>query len=149
MTHDMMEHDHEWTADPDPSAGERPELNTLIEAYAAARATREVISDQEKRLREVEAKAEGELFDALERLGLRSARHKDLGLFTLNDMANAVVNDESKLREWALEEMPELMLPNRQRLGKVVRDLMKEGGDLPPGTDVTFYRKINWRRGPA
>jgi hypothetical protein len=138
----------EAEANPDPIP-ERPELDDLVSAYAIARANREAVSDEEKRLRTIEGAAEGELFDALERLGLRSVRHRELGLFTLNDMANAVVSDEARLREWALEVMPELMLPNRQRLGKVVRDLMKEGGELPPGTDVSFYRKISWRRGPA
>jgi hypothetical protein len=129
------------------AAGERPELDASIEAYAVARSQREMVSDQEKRLREIEGRAEAALFEALERLGLRSVRHRTLGLFTLNDMANAVVIDEAALREWAQEEMPELLLPNRARLGKVVRDTMKEGGELPPGTDVSFYRKINWRRG--
>lgn len=128
---------------------ERVELDALVTAYATARAIREEASDTEKRLRAIEGAAEGALFEALERLGLRSVRHRTLGLFTLNDMANAIVIDEVKLREWALIEMPELMLPNRMRLGKIVRDTLKEGGTMPPGTDVTFYRKINWRRGAA
>lgn len=133
-----------------PSApAERVELDALVGAYAAARGVREEASDHEKRLRAIEAQAETALFEALERLGLRSVRHRTLGLFTLNDMANAVVTDELALRAWALIEMPELMLPNRQRLGKVVRDTLKEGGAMPPGTDVTFFRKINWRRGPV
>jgi hypothetical protein len=126
---------------------ERVELDELVTAYAVARATREEASDREKRLRETEARVEGELFNALERLGLRSVRHRTLGLFSLNDMATAIVTDEVLLREWAEMEMPEILLPNRQRLGKVVRDALKEGEALPPGTDVSFYRKINWRRG--
>lgn len=126
---------------------ERKELDTLIEAYAVARSAREVISDQEKAARAVETKAELELFDAIERLGLRSVRHGVLGLFSLNDMANAVVTDAARLREWAEIEMPEILLPNRQTLGKVIRDALKEGRDLPPGTEAAFYRKINWRRG--
>ena len=126
---------------------ERVGLDALVQAYADARSFREEISDREKYLRGVEVTAERALFEALERLNLRSVRHATLGLFTMNDMANADVTDEAKLREWALEEMPDLMLPNRMRLGKVVRDTLKEGGDLPPGVDVVFYRKISWRRG--
>lgn len=130
----------------DGVAEERGELDALIIAYATARSIREDVTEREKQLRNIEAKAEQDLFDAIERLGLRSVRHRELGLFTLNDMANGTVTDEAALREWALNEMPELMLPNRQRLGKVVRDTLKEGGTLPPGVDATFYRKINWRR---
>lgn len=128
---------------------ERPELNALIEDYATARAVRESVSDEEKRLRATEGRAEQALFDGLERLGLRSARHKTLGLFTLNDMANGSVIDAAKLREWALEEMPELLSPHASKLGKIVRDALKEGEPLPPGVEATFYRKINWRRGPV
>ena len=125
-----------------------PLLKELIVNYATARSQREAVSQRENELRKIEDAAQGALFDELERQSLRQARHETLGLFTMNDMANALVTDEAKLREWALIEMPELMLPNRQRLSKVLRDTLKEGGDLPPGTDVTFYRKINWRRGP-
>jgi len=130
----------------DDKVAERPELFAAMEAYAVARAARETVSAQEKRLREVEYRAEQSLFDALERQHLRSARHHSLGLFILNDQANAVVTDEAALRAWAQEEMPELLLPNRQRLGAVIRTTLKEGGDLPPGTDAAFYRKIQWRR---
>jgi len=142
--------DGEWTAAATPDVpAERVELDALVTAYAVARGIREEASDREKLLRATEAQVESALFDALERLGLRSVRHRELGLFTMNDMANAVVTDEVKLREWAEMEMPEILLPNRQRLGKVVRDALKEGEALPPGTDVAFYRKINWRRGGA
>lgn len=126
---------------------ERPELNALMEAYAIARASREAAGDVEKERRKIEDEAERALFDAMERIGIRSARHEHYGQFSLNDLANAVVIDEPQLRAWALEEMPELMLPNRMRLGKVVRDTLKEGGTLPPGVEVEFKRGINWRRG--
>jgi hypothetical protein len=128
---------------------ERVELDALVTAYAVARGIREEASDREKLLRATEATVEVALFDAMERLGLRSVRHRELGLFSLNDMASAVVTDEAALRAWAENEMPEIMLPNRQRLGKVVRDALKADEPLPPGTDVSFYRKINWRRGGA
>lgn len=141
-----VEADPQVTID-DAIAAEKPELDELVGTYATARNVREAASDEEKRLRVIEGAAEAALFDAMERMSLRSVRSRELGLFTLNDMANATVTDEAKLREWALEEMPELMLPHRARLGKIVRDTLKEGGDLPPGTDVSFYRKINWRRG--
>jgi len=133
----------------DPTRTERPELNALMEAYAIARAGREAAGDVEKERRRIEDEAERQLFDAMERLQLRSARHDTYGLFTLNDMANAVVTDEGELRKWALEEMPELLLANRARLGKVVRDTLREGGVMPPGVDVAFKRGINWRRGPG
>jgi len=134
------------TEDDDGTPAETVDLEAIVQAYADARHTREEVSDTEKRLRAIEAEAESGLFEALERLGLRSVRHKYLGLFTLNDMASGTVTDEAKLREWANEVMPELMLPNRARLGKVVRDALKGEGEMPPGTDVTFARKINWRR---
>ncbi len=130
------------------ATAEKAGIDDLVVAYATARANREAVSDEEKRLRDIEAKAELALFDRMEALNLRSVRHEKLGLFTLNDMANAVVTDAAALREWALEVMPELLSPNRQTLGKIVRDLLKEGGDLPPGIEPAFYRKINWRRAP-
>lgn len=129
----------------DTEAPERPELNGLVEAYVAARTRREEAGAQEKRLREVEQRAEVALFDELERQGLRSVRHGRLGLFYLNDMASASVTDDAALRAWAVEVMPELLIANRSRLSSLVRHTLKEGGDLPPGTDFTTYRKIGWR----
>lgn len=122
-------------------------LDALAVAYADARKAREEVSDTEKRLREIEKRAEAALFEGLEARNLRSIRHKDLGLFTLSDIADAVVTDAAALREWAQEVMPELLSPNRQTLGKVIRDAMKEGEAIPPGTDYAFRRGINWRRG--
>lgn len=126
---------------------ERPELDALVVAYATARALRESVSDKEKEMRVTEGHAEAALFDGLERMNLRGVRHAEFGLFTLNDMASATVTDEKALREWAQEVMPELLLPNRARLSKVVRDSLKGEGEMPPGTEPSFYRKINWRRG--
>lgn len=125
---------------------ERPEVNDLIVAYALARTLREEVSAREDELRIVENRAEQALFDGLERLNLRQARHETLGLFSLNDQANAKVNDAAALREWAVIERPELINVNRQSLGKIVRDTLKEGGELPPGVEPTFYRKISWRK---
>jgi hypothetical protein len=146
---DDCDHDPCLTGLTDPIKTDKAGLDDLVVAYATARDNRERVSDEEKALRAIEARAELALFDRMEALSLRSVRHGTLGLFSLNDMANAVVTDEAALREWALEVMPELMLPNRQRLGKIVRDTLKEGGDLPPGTDFATYRKINWRRAVA
>ena len=137
------------TTETDTEAPERPELNGLVEAYVAARTRREDAGAQEKRLREVELRAEVALFDELERQGLRSVRHGRLGLFYLNDQVSPTVNDDAALREWATQEMPELLIANRARLGAVIRAALKEGRDLPPGTDYGTYRKIGWRDKPG
>lgn len=133
----------------DANVPEIPELNGLVEAYVAARGRREDASATEKRLREVESRAELALFDELERQNLRSVRHATLGLFYLNDQVSATVTDDVALRSWAVEVMPELLIANRARLGSVVRHTLKEGGELPPGTDYSTYRKIGWRDRPG
>jgi hypothetical protein len=124
---------------------ERADVEALINAYADARAAREEVSAQEKRLREIEEKAEQALFTELEHLNLRAVRH-ERGLFTLNDLAWPKIVDPSMARQWAELEHPDLITLNATRLGPFIREALKEGLDLPPGVEATFSRKINWRR---
>lgn len=125
----------------------RGELDALINAYADARLYREQADDHAKKLRATETEIEGKLFEAMERLNLRAVRHAR-GLFTLNDLAWAVVDDEGSARDWAESNMPELLLLNRQRLSVVVREHLKGERDaLPPGVSWRTSRGINWRRG--
>lgn len=129
----------------DETPAERVGIDALVNAYADARAVREEASDTEKRLREIEQKLEVALFDELEKLNLRSVRH-ERGLFSLNDLAWPKIEDPEKARMWAEENHPELITLNSTRLGPYLREMVKEGADLPPGVDVTFSRKINWRK---
>lgn len=122
------------------------DLEALVEAYVAARTTREEISDREKYLREIEGRAETALFDSIERQGLKSVRHKTLGLFSLNDLAWPSVVGNDELVAWAREAQPDLLTINKQSLGKIMRDAMRAGDELPPGVEPTFSRKISWRR---
>ena len=84
-------------------------IDTLIEAYAIARAARETLAAQVKAAQETEDREEAALFDAMEAQGLRSVRHKDLGLFSLNDLAWAKVTDEALARSWAEATAPEII----------------------------------------
>lgn len=122
-------------------------FNDLIEAYALARANRERLDDETKAAREKEAAAEAALFDRMEQQNLRSVRHEQYGLFILNDLAWADVRDRAKAREWAENEMPELLLLNSSQLSTVVRAALRGERDMPPGVEAKFSRKINWRRG--
>lgn len=124
---------------------DRGALDGLIAAYADARNVREEADERAKRLREIEDRAEAELFDALERLSIRSVRHAR-GLFSLSDLAWASVLDEDSARQWAEAERPELLTLNRQRLSVIVREALKEAQPLPPGIDYKVTRKITWRR---
>jgi hypothetical protein len=129
-------------------ADESHDLDALIEAYVAARIAREAASVKENDLRSIEARAEMFLFEAMERHNLRGVRHRTLGQFLLNDIADATVTSNELVRAWALREHPEVLLPNYQRLGKVVRDALKEGDALPDGVEAVFRRKIAWRDRP-
>lgn len=130
-----------------PSASPRG-LNALIEAYVAARSTREAAALRVKALQAIEDRATTDLFDAMERVNLRSAKHDTLGTFALNDLAWAKVTDEPTAREWAETAYPELLSVNRQRLSAIVREALREGDPLPPGVGFTTSRKISWRGGP-
>lgn len=131
---------------PPVAAEARAGLDALIRAYVDARIVREAASAREKELRAIEDRAEADLFDAMERVNLRSATHDELGMFILSDLAWAKVTDEAKAREWAEHEAPELLLLNRQRLAVVVREALKGERDMPPGVDWTTSRGVNWRR---
>ena len=142
-----MNDDYPETEDPAaPTIDDRSSLDALIGAYADARNEREVADDTAKRLREVEGRLEAQLFDDLERLNLRAVRHAR-GLFSLNDLAWASVTDESALRVWLEDRMPEVLLPNMSRLAVVVRAALKSDDEMPPGVEPRFARKISWRRG--
>jgi hypothetical protein len=121
-------------------------LDDLAAAYAKARADREEASDREKGLRVLEDQAQAELFNAMEARNLKSIRHRTLGTFTLNDLAWPSVVDGDALRAWALEVEPGILVTNSQRLGKVMRDAMKGEGEMPPGIEAVFTRKIKWTR---
>lgn len=141
-----------------PEAG-GPDFDALINAYADARVRREKAGELMKELQRYEDEAEEALFSSMEAMNLRSIRH-ERGLFSLNDLADARVVDEVKAREWAQLYLSEVITLNRQRLSKVVRDLLRGdeapgplvhngefGVDLPPGVDIAFRRTIGWRRG--
>lgn len=98
------------------------------------------------------------LFDAMEAGGLTSIR-TERGLFRLNDLAWARIDDPAAARTWAELHLPELITLNSSRLSKLVRDALKgeaaiEGGTpdpatgtaLPTGVSYTTSRKITWRR---
>lgn len=131
-----------------PNADAPMGLDALIEAYVSARSQREQASERVKRLQEIEDRVTADLFDSMERLNLRSAKHDNLGTFALNDLAWAKVIDEPTARAWAETAYPELLSVNRQRLSVIVREALKTGDALPPGVDFTTTRKISWRGGP-
>lgn len=94
------------------------------------------------------------LFDALEAAGLESIR-TERGLFRLNDLAWAKLEDPEAAKAWADAHMPELLTLNNARLSKIVRDALKgeapiegavDGTGLMPGVGYTTSRKITWRR---
>jgi hypothetical protein len=125
-----------------------PGINTLIEAYAAARSARLEAVERVKRLQLVEDRATADLFDAMERVDLRSVKHDRLGTFALNDLAWPKVSDEETARAWALTEFPEAITINRSRLAVIVREALAGERDMPPGVDYALSRKISWRGGP-
>jgi hypothetical protein len=121
------------------------DLKYLADKLADARVALDAAMDAEKVARASYESYEAELFDSLENAGIRQIR-TDRGLFSMNDLAWAQVADEAAARSWAEESMPELLLLNRQRLSVVVREALKEGGELPPGVEFTTSRKVTWRR---
>lgn len=119
----------------------------LIADYAIARSRREQIEEEKKRASQAEAIAEAKLFDALEGAGLRSVRSKELGLFTLSDVAWAAVTDPVAARAWVDANMPEVLSMNATKLAVVVREAARGEREMPPGLDAKYTRRIGWRRG--
>lgn len=122
-----------------------PTLEDMASRVAETRYALEQAMDAEKQARELYELAETGLFDALEAQGLRQIR-TPRGLFSMNDLAWASVEDEDKARLWAEAESPELLTLNRQRLSVLVRRALENGLELPPGVTFTTSRKITWRR---
>ncbi len=120
-------------------------LEELAIRVAESRFALEQAMDVEKQTRAIYEMAETALFDALEAEGLRQIR-TPRGLFSMNDLAWASVDDEDKARLWAEAENPELLTLNRQRLSVMVRRALENGEPLPPGVTFTTSRKITWRR---
>lgn len=130
----------------------------LADQLADARIALDDAEDRAKLAREKYEAIEAALFDAMEATGLQSIRTAR-GLFRLNDMAWARIENPEAARHWAETQMPELITLNNARLSKVVRDALKgevavEGGVpdplsgvvLPAGVTYTTSRKITWRR---
>lgn len=136
-----------WSDQQPNPAGQRG-LNALVEAYAAARNAKAQAAEHVKRLQAVEDRATADLFDAMERVNLRSLKHDTLGTFSLNDLAWPKVEDEAAARAWAETEFPEAITVNRQRLAVIVREALRGEREFPPGVDYSLSRKINWRGGP-
>jgi hypothetical protein len=90
-------------------------------------------------------KAEAALFDALEAAGLRAIR-TPRGMFSLNDLAWARIEDPAIAREWAEANLPEAITLNHTRLSVIVRQALKGEATMPPGITWTTSRKITWRR---
>lgn len=125
----------------------------LADRLADDRINLDKANDIVKELQRLYDESEAKLFDALEDAGLSSIR-TDRGLFRLNDLAWASVDDEDAARAWAEANMPELLTLNRQRLSVVVRKVIKgeedapgvPAGQNPPGVTFRTSRKITWRR---
>lgn len=130
------------------AASPGPELNTLIEAYAAARQQREAASARLKQFQEIEDRVTRDLFDAMERINVRSVKHDTLGTFALNDLAWAKIEDADLARVWAETEFPEAITINLQRLAVIVREALRGDRQMPPGVSYSTSRKISWRGGP-
>jgi aspartate aminotransferase-like enzyme len=126
----------------DPNAGRFTEA---IDEFANARLALDEVKDTLEVAQSKYDAAEAHLFDLLEASGLRQVRTAR-GLFTMNDLAWAAVEDGEKAREWADTFMPEIITLNRSRLAVVVRNCLKEGDPLPPGVSYTTSRKVTWRR---
>lgn len=125
-----------------------PELTELAKRLAVLKTRLQMIEDEEKKARGNYEQVEAELFDAMENAGLRQIRTGE-GLFSLNDLAWAKIEDPEKAKAWADQNMPELLTLNNQRLSKIVRDILKgeaETQELPDGVGFTTSRKITWRR---
>lgn len=133
----------------DPSALRRL-ADILADARVEYEQAQEIADDRKKAYDAIEAA----MFDALEAAGIDSIRTAR-GLFRLNDLAWARIEDPEAAKAWADEAMPELLTLNNQRLSKIVRDALKgeitiegavPGTGLPPGVGYTTSRKITWRR---
>lgn len=133
----------------------QPSLTDYAERYALTRVYVESLRDALKLEQEKLDDDEARLFDAMEKLGIRAFRHGDYGQFLLSDLADATLPDPYVFVQWARDNAPELLIANRMRLGKLIRDHMKgdyefpEPGTptgLPPGVDFKTRRSINWRR---
>jgi hypothetical protein len=130
-----------------------PGLKELAHVLADARVALDLANDAAKEAQATFDGIEAKLFDALEGAGLTSIR-TERGLFRLNDLAWAAVEDEDKARAWAEENEPALLTLNRQRLSVIVRRVITgdeaapglEPGVMPPGVNFRTSRKISWRR---
>jgi hypothetical protein len=127
-----------------------PELRQLADLVADYRLKLDELEEQEKAVRGDYEAAESALFDALENAGIRQIR-TPRGLFTLNDLAWAKIEDPEKARAWADQNMPDLLTLNIQRLSPVIRHFLKGDADagidaIPEGITYTLSRKITWRR---
>lgn len=113
----------------------------------------EQANDLQKKAQAEYDEVEAQLFDAMENQDLRAVRTAR-GLFSLNDLAWARVEDEDAARQWAEANVPELLTLNRQRLSVIVRRVIRgeedapgvTPGQTPPGVTFTTSRKITWRR---
>lgn len=126
-----------------PGAGDR--IGNYVDRYADACIVLDEAEEAAKAARATKERLEDELFTLLEAEGVRQVRHAR-GLFTMNDLAWASVEDEAAAREWAEQSMPEIITLNRQRLAVVVRTALRESQPLPPGVTFTTSRKVTWRR---
>lgn len=131
---------------PPAAAAERGTLEPLISRLIAVRLEAERREAELKELHKQEAAIEGDLFDALEKQGIRSVR-TERGLFLLNDIAWASVEDRAKAIEWADHHRPELLTLNNSALSAHVRKAIagEEGYELPEGVGFKTSRKVTWR----
>ena len=133
-------------------------VTRLADQLADARVALDTAEDAAKIAKARYDGIEATLFDAMENVGLQAIRTAR-GLFRLNDLAWARIEDPDKAREWAEQNLPELLTLNNARLSKLVRDALKgeitvAGGEpdpatntiLPAGVTYTTSRKITWRR---
>lgn len=135
------------------------QLHHLADEYAIARVRLEQALDAVKGPREAFEQAERALFDALENQNLTAVR-SPAGYFRRDVTVDAQVLDRQEFAEWAKAHMPEILLPNYQRLSKLVRDALGAGakrrepedafglgvGQIPPGVDYNPRRGIAWTR---
>lgn len=127
-----------------------PELADLAHLVADYKAKLDLLEDEKKRVQGDYDAAQAALFDALENAGIRQIRTQR-GLFSMNDLAWASIEDVEKAKVWADLHHPELITLNLQRLSKYVRDFLKGADDaaiteLPEGVTFKTSRKITWKR---
>lgn len=121
-------------------------IQRLADAYASMKREAEAAEERAKSLKAEAAAIEAQLFDALEDANLRSVKIDGLGSFRLNDLAWAKIEDRAAALEWADQNRPELLTLNHMQLSMVVREAIKEDGEIPPGVTFTTSRKIGWRK---